>query len=153
MLHHDNANSHTAKQTNKLKKKNVEFISNPAYSTDLAPCGYFLFAKIKSQLHGQRFSSPEEAVEKYRKHISKVRKEWPKYFQNCVPTSRVPGLAFRAYECPVTRSVHRAATVKLRAFVPSVHSGLLRRLHEVFARFLRLGCVPAGSRFKYPIAF
>ncbi|GBP62128.1 hypothetical protein EVAR_46097_1 [Eumeta japonica] len=35
----------------------------------------------------------------------------------------------RVRVCVVPRSVHRAAIVKLRAFVPCVHSGLLHRLH------------------------
>ncbi|GBP26697.1 hypothetical protein EVAR_23468_1 [Eumeta japonica] len=43
----------------------------------------FLFAKIKNQSRGQRFSSPEEAVEEYEKHVSEVtREEWHKCFQN-----------------------------------------------------------------------
>ncbi|GBP65435.1 Mariner Mos1 transposase [Eumeta japonica] len=60
ILHHNNASSHTARQTNKfLKKKNVELMINPAYSPNLVPCDFFfLCAKIKNQLRGQRFSSP-----------------------------------------------------------------------------------------------
>ncbi|GBP07047.1 Protein kinase C-binding protein NELL1 [Eumeta japonica] len=39
ILQRDNASSHTAKGTNKfLEEKNVELISNPAYSPNLAPC-------------------------------------------------------------------------------------------------------------------
>ncbi|GBP34221.1 Mariner Mos1 transposase [Eumeta japonica] len=73
ILHHDEASSHTAKQTNKfLKEKNLELMSNPAYRPDLASCDSFLFPKIKNQLRGQRFSSPEEAVEEYEKHVSAV---------------------------------------------------------------------------------
>ncbi|GBP45175.1 Mariner Mos1 transposase [Eumeta japonica] len=45
ILSHDNASSHTAKQTNKfLKEKNVELKKNAVYSPDLGPCD-FLFAK------------------------------------------------------------------------------------------------------------
>ncbi|GBP47612.1 hypothetical protein EVAR_30326_1 [Eumeta japonica] len=61
--HHDNASSHTAKQTNTfLRKKNEELMSNLAYSPDLASSES---QKIKNQLRGQRFSSPEKAVEEY----------------------------------------------------------------------------------------
>lgn len=84
ILHHDNASSHTARQTNDfLKAKNVELMSHPAYSPDLAPCDFYLFPKIKNQLRGKRFSSPDEAVEEYEKHVSEVTtEEWHKSFQN-----------------------------------------------------------------------
>ncbi|GBP73781.1 hypothetical protein EVAR_42953_1 [Eumeta japonica] len=64
----------TPKQSNKiLKEKNVELICNPAYSPDLAPCDFCLFAKMKNQLCSQVFSSPEEeAAEEYEKHVSEV---------------------------------------------------------------------------------
>ncbi|GBP44996.1 hypothetical protein EVAR_33424_1 [Eumeta japonica] len=35
----------------------------------------------------------------------------------------------RVRVCVVPRSVHRAPTVKLRAFVPVIHSGLLHHLY------------------------
>ncbi|GBP76986.1 hypothetical protein EVAR_57667_1 [Eumeta japonica] len=44
------------------------------------------------------------------------------------PRSGVSGSA-RVRVCVVPHSVHRAATVKLRAFVLMIHSGLLHRLH------------------------
>ncbi|GBP82558.1 Zinc finger BED domain-containing protein 4 [Eumeta japonica] len=47
-----------------------------------------------------------------------------------VPSSRIPVLRSAYVQvCVVPRSVHRAATVKLRAFVPYAHSGLLHHLH------------------------
>ncbi|GBP42954.1 hypothetical protein EVAR_96451_1 [Eumeta japonica] len=70
ILRNDNASSHTAKQTNKfLKGKDVELMINPAFA--LAPCDFVFFALIKNQLRGQRFLSPEEAVEEYEKDVSK----------------------------------------------------------------------------------
>lgn len=58
-------------------------MSHPAYSPDLAPCDFYLFPKIKNQLRGKRFSSPDEAVEEYEKHVSEVTtEEWHKSFQN-----------------------------------------------------------------------
>ncbi|GBP71974.1 Mariner Mos1 transposase [Eumeta japonica] len=61
ILHHDNASFHRAKQKIKfLNKKNIEFVSDPAYSRRLASRDSFLFLKIKNQLRGQQFSSPEE---------------------------------------------------------------------------------------------
>ncbi|GBP74427.1 Mariner Mos1 transposase [Eumeta japonica] len=73
ILHHDKASSHTAKQTNKcVKEKNVELMSNPAYSFDLALSDFFMFTKIKKQLRGQRFSSSEKAVKEYEKHTFEI---------------------------------------------------------------------------------
>ncbi|GBP29680.1 hypothetical protein EVAR_13603_1 [Eumeta japonica] len=41
ILHHDNASSHTAKQTNNfLDEKNVELMSNPAYSSSTLRTSY-----------------------------------------------------------------------------------------------------------------
>ncbi|GBP20588.1 Cyclic nucleotide-gated olfactory channel [Eumeta japonica] len=73
-----------AEQKNKiLKEKNIELMSKPEYSPDMATCDFFLFAKIKNLLRGQRFSSPEEAAEEYEKHVSEVtREEWHKCFRN-----------------------------------------------------------------------
>ncbi|GBP46311.1 hypothetical protein EVAR_39688_1 [Eumeta japonica] len=44
-------------------EKNVELMSNPAYSPDLASWDFFVCENQENQLCGQRFSSPEEAVE------------------------------------------------------------------------------------------
>ena len=79
ILHHDNASSHTARQTNEfLKVNNVDLMSHPAYSPDLAPCDFYLFPKIKNQLRGQRFSSPEEAVKEYENCLGGVAKMFSK---------------------------------------------------------------------------
>ncbi|GBP30434.1 hypothetical protein EVAR_20886_1 [Eumeta japonica] len=43
-------------------------MSNPAYSLDLAPCDFFCLQKLRNQ----QFSSPEEVVEEYEKHVSEV---------------------------------------------------------------------------------
>ncbi|GBP62233.1 hypothetical protein EVAR_38235_1 [Eumeta japonica] len=52
------------------------------------------------------------------------------YYVQCSfePRSGVSGFA-SVRVCVVPRSVHRVSTVKLRVFVPCVHSGLLHRLH------------------------
>ncbi|GBP43467.1 hypothetical protein EVAR_16041_1 [Eumeta japonica] len=65
VTHHDIwASLDIANQTNKtLKEKNVELMSNRAYSPDLVSCHCFLFAKIKK--------TPKEVVEEYKKHVSK----------------------------------------------------------------------------------
>ncbi|GBP67760.1 Mariner Mos1 transposase [Eumeta japonica] len=83
MLHHVNTIFQAAKRTNKfLKEKNVELMSNAAYSPDLPPCDFYLFAKIKNQLRDQRFSSPEEAVKEKEKDVFQVtNKEWLNVFK------------------------------------------------------------------------
>ena len=66
-LHHDKANSHTSAQTRDiLSTQNVDLMSHPQYSLDLAPNNYFLFPNIKNKLRGQRFSTPDEAIEQHK---------------------------------------------------------------------------------------
>jgi len=83
ILHHDNASSHTAKRTiDYLKEKNLESMSHPPYSPDLAPCDFYLFPQIKNKLRGQRFSSPDAAVDAYKNAVFEVTSaEWNKCFQ------------------------------------------------------------------------
>lgn len=84
ILHHDNASSHTARQTKMfLNTQNVEILDHPPYSPDLSPNDFFTFPKIKQSLRGQRFSSPEEAVDAYKSAIlTTPTSEWNKCFKN-----------------------------------------------------------------------
>ncbi|CAH2010652.1 unnamed protein product [Acanthoscelides obtectus] len=67
ILHQDNACSHTAQKTRQfLTEKNVELLDHPPYSPDLTPNDFFTFPKIKNRLRGQRFQSPEEAVDAFK---------------------------------------------------------------------------------------
>lgn len=83
-LHHDNASSHTSAQTKEfLSGQNVELMGHPAYSPDLAPNDYFLFPFVKNKLRGQRFSTPEEAVDAFKTHVLNISaSEWKKCFEN-----------------------------------------------------------------------
>ncbi len=57
-LHHDNAPSHTAIPTLALiGESNLDMLSHPPYSPDLAPCDYFIFPRLKNDLRGHRFHS------------------------------------------------------------------------------------------------
>ena len=48
LLHHDNASAHTAAATlDYLQENNVQLVTHPPYSPDLAPCDFFLFPQIK----------------------------------------------------------------------------------------------------------
>lgn len=93
VLHHDNASAHSAKATDAyLKAENVELMTHPPYSPDLAPCDFFLFPKIKDKLRGLRFTSPEMAVNAFHEAINEVPKEdwahcftqWFQRMQKCV---------------------------------------------------------------------
>ncbi|CAH2014762.1 unnamed protein product, partial [Acanthoscelides obtectus] len=68
ILHQDNASSHTAQKT-----------SHP----DLSPNDFFTFPKIKNTLRGQRFPSPEEAVDAFKNAVLNLpANEWNKCFEN-----------------------------------------------------------------------
>lgn len=84
MLHHDNASSHTSARTSDfLSAQNVDLMSHPPYSPDLAPNDFFLFPNIKNKLRGQRFSTPEEAVDAFKMHVLEIpQSEWKKCFEN-----------------------------------------------------------------------
>ena len=61
LLHHDNAPSHTSVLTHQFLAKNkIAVISHPPYSSDLAPCNFFLSPKMKLKLKGRRFDTIEE---------------------------------------------------------------------------------------------
>ncbi|CAH1971957.1 unnamed protein product [Acanthoscelides obtectus] len=68
ILHQDNASSHTAQKTRQYStKENV--LDHPPYSPDLSPNDFFTFPKIKNRLRGQRFQSPEEAVDAFKNAV------------------------------------------------------------------------------------
>ena len=65
LLHHDNAPTHTALSVRQFLTKNgTKTASHPPYSPDLAPCNFFLFPRMKSDLKGKRFQNVEEVREK-----------------------------------------------------------------------------------------
>ncbi|CAH1973066.1 unnamed protein product [Acanthoscelides obtectus] len=64
ILHQDNASSHTAQKTRQ-------------------PNDFFTFPKIKNRLGGQRFQSPEEAVDAFKNAVLDLpANEWNKCFEN-----------------------------------------------------------------------
>ena len=73
-LHHDNASSHTLAQTSAfLSTQNIDLMSHPPYGPGLAPNDFFLFQYIKNKMRGQRFSTPEEAVDAFKMHVLEIR--------------------------------------------------------------------------------
>ena len=55
----------------------------PPYSPNLAANDFFLFAYVKNKMRGQRFSTPEEAVDAFRMHVVEIpQSKWQKCFDN-----------------------------------------------------------------------
>ena len=74
--HDDNAKLHRAWITNEfLLENHVEQCENPAYSPDLSSCNFFLFPKVKKQLHGIRFNDDNEMLTALEQTIDCVTKE------------------------------------------------------------------------------
>jgi transposase len=58
VLYRDKAPAHTALQIRDfLAKKNVSTLPHPPYSSDLAPCDFYIFPKLKSMLKGHHFGT------------------------------------------------------------------------------------------------
>lgn len=92
-LHHDNARPHVCNiVTQYLARKNIECVPHPPYSPDLAPCDFFLFPRLKSDLRGQRFESSMAVVKKAEavlKSMSQngfqhVFQEWQTRWAKCI---------------------------------------------------------------------
>ncbi|GBP51179.1 hypothetical protein EVAR_98003_1 [Eumeta japonica] len=56
----------------------IETDSHVTYH-EFRPCDFFVFTKIMNQLRGQRFSSPEKAVEEYEKYVSELASFRPRF--------------------------------------------------------------------------
>ncbi len=57
----DNASHHTSFRTlNFLAKHKITCMNHPPYSSDMAPCNFYVFTKLKANLKGERFKSIEE---------------------------------------------------------------------------------------------
>ncbi|CAH2015471.1 unnamed protein product, partial [Acanthoscelides obtectus] len=84
ILHQDDASSHTTQKTSQyLTEEKVELLDHPPYSPDLSPNDFFTFPKIKNRLCGQRFQSPEEAVDAFKNAVLDLpANEWNKCFEN-----------------------------------------------------------------------
>ena len=55
-LHHNNASAHTSRLVQSfLVKHQITQVTQPPYSTELVPCDFWFFPKLKSPLKGKRF--------------------------------------------------------------------------------------------------
>ena len=62
LLHHDNASAHTAAVTlDFLVANDVQLVTHPPSSPDLAPCDWFWFPFVKRQLKGKQFQNLVDA--------------------------------------------------------------------------------------------
>ena len=59
-LHHDNAPNHTSLVQQFLAEKNIPVITQPPYSTDLAPSDFWLFPTLKMGLKETRVATMED---------------------------------------------------------------------------------------------
>jgi hypothetical protein len=93
MLHHDNAPCHTAISVIEfLAKKGIPVVPQPPYSSNLSPCDFFLFLKLKFYLKGRHFGmvvNIETAVTDQLKAIlvsnfQRCYEEWEQRLRRCV---------------------------------------------------------------------
>ena len=62
LLHHDNASADTAAVTlDFLDANDVQLVTHPPYSSDLAPCDWFLFPSVEWQPKGKQFQNAKDA--------------------------------------------------------------------------------------------
>jgi hypothetical protein len=92
-LHHDNARPHVSNVAAQyLAPKNIECVPHPPYNPDLAPCDFFLFPRLKSELQGQRFDSSTAVLKRAEavlKTMSKngfqhVFQDWQTRWAKCI---------------------------------------------------------------------
>ena len=81
MLYHDNSPCHTALSVSEfLPKKNIPVVLQPSNSSDLSPCDYLLFPRLKKHLKGHRFGT----IDNITKSVTDQLKEVPvSEIQNC----------------------------------------------------------------------
>ena len=70
VVHHGNASSQISPQTSDLLTgQNVELMAYPLYSPNLTSKDFSLLTHIKTNMRGQRFSSPEDTVGVFKNHF------------------------------------------------------------------------------------
>lgn len=92
-LHHDNAPAHRSELVQDFVATNgIRVLPHPPYSPDLAPCDFWLFPKLKSDLAGVRYESRSalgSAIHQYRRGIPEEDftacfREWIRRLRKCV---------------------------------------------------------------------
>ena len=93
LIHQDNAPAHTSSASKEtLGSIGLEPISHAPYSPDLAPLDFAVFPKLKAELEGEKFESPDElqkAVQKIlvamtRNGCQDIYAQWVKRHEKCI---------------------------------------------------------------------
>ena len=91
-LLHDNASSHKCAVVKSfLASEKVKVLNNPPYSSDLSPCDFFLFPRLK-MLSGKKYTSRSSLGSAVYQCLQQIPKEdylsafrdWVKRLQKCV---------------------------------------------------------------------
>jgi len=100
ILHHNNAPAHAAFSVAQfLTSKGITVMPQPPYSSDLAPCDFFLFQKTKSAVKGHHFESTEDIQRSVMQAFNDIPqaafqecyKQWQYRWKTCV---QVQGMYF-----------------------------------------------------------
>uniref|UniRef100_A0A672HZ50 Tc1-like transposase DDE domain-containing protein n=1 Tax=Salarias fasciatus TaxID=181472 RepID=A0A672HZ50_SALFA len=92
-LHHDNAPAHRALRVKQFLVKNgMALLPHPPYSSDLAPCDFCLFPRMKKELKGWRFDDEEEVQKKSKNALKAIIThefadcfdQWKSRLQRCI---------------------------------------------------------------------
>jgi hypothetical protein len=93
LLHHDNVLVHTALSVQQFSAtKNMAVVPHPPYSSDLAPCDFFLFLTMKSKLKGYCFQDVTEIQQQSLTILHTIPKcqfqwcyqQWQKCWTHCI---------------------------------------------------------------------
>jgi hypothetical protein len=80
-LHHDNAPAHSSHLIQGfLAKRAIPQVRQVPYSPDMAPCGFWLFPRLKTPLKDSRFDSREDIIQNATAQLHTIPKQ---AFQNC----------------------------------------------------------------------
>ena len=92
-LLHDNTSSHKCEVVKSFwLLKKVKVLNQPPYSTDLSPCDFFLFQRLKEMLSGNKYTSRSSLGSAIYQCLQQIPKEdylsafrdWVKRLQKCV---------------------------------------------------------------------
>ncbi|GFR67922.1 transposase [Elysia marginata] len=76
LLLHDNAGPHKARATiQSLRELGIQVLPHPAYSPDLAPYDFWLFAILKDRLAGRKFDRIQDLVKAVNSELRTISEE------------------------------------------------------------------------------
>ena len=89
-LLHDNAPAHRSDLAQRfLQRHGIQQVPHPAYSPDLSPCDYWIFAKLKKMVSGHRYQNVHDMMTAVDAAIGQVtRNEWADAMARYAPRLR-----------------------------------------------------------------